>query len=352
VNAPDPKPLPGVGAGLPHESAHLHVTGRATYVDDIAVPAGTLHAALGLSSVAHGRIRVLDLSAVRAAPGVRDVIVAADIPGINDCGPVKHDDPILCAGEILFHGQPLFAVAADSHDAARRAARLARVEVEPLPAILTAAAAAEAESWVLPPVEVSRGDTPAALAEAPHRLRGEIQLGGQEHFYLEGQIACAIPGEDHTLRLLTSTQHPTEMQHMVAHALGWRVHQVIAECRRMGGGFGGKESQSAQIACIAAVLAVRSGKAVKLRLDRDDDMALAARRASPPRSPALRRCWPCAAARPSSCAWTGMTTCASPASAMISTSSTRRGLMIAGRSSGCACCWPPAAASPPTCPGR
>jgi xanthine dehydrogenase large subunit len=131
---------------------------------------------------------------------------------------------------------------------------------------------------VLPPVEVSRGDTPAALAEAPHRLRGEIQLGGQEHFYLEGQIACAIPGEDHTLRLLTSTQHPTEMQHMVAHALGWRVHQVIAECRRMGGGFGGKESQSAQIACIAAVLAVRSGKAVKLRLDRDDDMRITGKR--------------------------------------------------------------------------
>ncbi len=194
MNAPDPKPLPGVGAGLPHESAHLHVTGRATYVDDIAVPAGTLHAALGLSSVAHGRIRVLDLSAVRAAPGVHDVIVAADIPGINDCGPVKHDDPILCAGEILFHGQPLFAVAADSHDAARRAARLARVEVDPLPAILSATAAAEAESWVLPPIEVRRGDASAALAAAPHRLRGEIQLGGQEHFYLGGQIACALSG--------------------------------------------------------------------------------------------------------------------------------------------------------------
>ncbi|MCK6395639.1 xanthine dehydrogenase molybdopterin binding subunit [Zoogloea sp.] len=277
MNAPDTAQA-AIGAGLPHESAHLHVTGRATYVDDIPVPAGTLHAALGLSSIAHGRLLGLDLSAVRAAPGVRDVIVAADIPGINDCGPVKHDDPILCAGEILFHGQPLFAVAADSHDAARRAARLARVEVEALPALLTAEAAAEAESWVLPPVEVKRGDTPAALAAAPHRLRGEVNLGGQEHFYLEGQIACAIPGEDHTLRLLTSTQHPTEMQHMVAHALGWRVHQVIAECRRMGGGFGGKESQSAQIACIAAVLAVRSGKAVKLRLDRDDDMRITGKR--------------------------------------------------------------------------
>ncbi|MBL8453296.1 MAG: molybdopterin-dependent oxidoreductase, partial [Zoogloea sp.] len=278
VNAPDTSPQVAVGAGLAHESAHLHVTGRATYVDDIPVPAGTLHAALGLSTIAHGHLLKLDLSAVRSAPGVRDVIVAADIPGINDCGPVKHDDPILCAGEILFHGQPLFAVAADSHDAARRAARLAKVEVAPLPALLTAGAAAEAESWVLPPVEVKRGDTPAALAAAPHRLRGEVNLGGQEHFYLEGQIACAIPGEDHSLRLLTSTQHPTEMQHMVAHALGWRVHQVIAECRRMGGGFGGKESQSAQIACIAAVLAVRSGKAVKLRLDRDDDMRITGKR--------------------------------------------------------------------------
>ncbi len=273
-----PDPVPGVGAGLAHESAHLHVTGRATYIDDLPVPAGTLHAALGLSTVAHGRIRHLDLSAVLAAPGVRAVITAADIPGVNDCGPVKHDDPILCEGEILFHGQPLFAVAADSHDLARRAARLAKIEVEALPAVLTAAAAAEAESWVLPPVEVSRGNAFAALAVSPRRLRGEVELGGQEHFYLEGQIACAIPGEDDTMRVLTSTQHPTEMQHMVAHALGWRVHQVTAECRRMGGGFGGKESQSAQIACIAAVLAQRCGVAVKLRLDRDDDMRITGKR--------------------------------------------------------------------------
>ncbi|WP_079437110.1 xanthine dehydrogenase molybdopterin binding subunit [Zoogloea sp. LCSB751] len=278
MNAPNRNPPPAVGAGLPHESAHLHVSGRATYVDDIPVPAGTLHAALGLSNIAHGRIKVLDLSAVRAAPGVRAVITADDIPGINDCGPVKHDDPILCDGEILFHGQPLFAVAADSHELARKAARLARVEVTALPALLSAEAAAEAESWVLPPVEVSRGDAVAALESAPHRLRGEVQLGGQEHFYLEGQIACAIPLEDDTMRVLTSTQHPTEMQHMVAHALGWRVHQVTAECRRMGGGFGGKESQSAQIACIAAVLARLSGRPVKLRLDRDDDMRITGKR--------------------------------------------------------------------------
>jgi xanthine dehydrogenase large subunit len=278
MNAPNRNPPPAVGAGLPHESAHLHVTGRATYVDDIPVPTGTLHAALGLSTIAHGRITALDLSAVRAAPGVRAVITADDIPGVNDCGPVKHDDPILCDGEILFHGQPLFAVAADSHELARKAARLARVEVTPLPALLSAEAAAEAESWVLPPVEVTRGDAVAALEAAPHRLRGEVQLGGQEHFYLEGQVACAIPLEDETMRVLTSTQHPTEMQHMVAHALGWRVHQVTAECRRMGGGFGGKESQSAQIACVAAVLAQRCGRPVKLRLDRDDDMRITGKR--------------------------------------------------------------------------
>ncbi|MDD3352708.1 xanthine dehydrogenase molybdopterin binding subunit [Zoogloea sp.] len=278
MSAPDRIPPTSAGAGLPHESAHLHVTGRATYVDDVPAPVGTLHAALGLSNLAHGRLLSLDLSAVRAAPGVRAVITAADIPGLNDCGPVRRDDPILCAGEILFHGQPLFAVAADSHEQARRAARLARVEAEPLPALLDAESAAAAKSWVLPPVRVQKGDTVTALASAPHRLQGTVRLGGQEHFYLEGQIACALPREDDTLHLLTSTQHPTEMQHVVARALGWRMHQVSAECRRMGGGFGGKESQSAQIACVAAVLAVRTGRPVKLRLDRDDDMRITGKR--------------------------------------------------------------------------
>ncbi|MDY0034884.1 MAG: xanthine dehydrogenase molybdopterin binding subunit [Zoogloea oleivorans] len=278
MNAPYRSPPPGIGAGLPHESAHLHVAGTASYTDDLPEPTGTLHAALGLSNVAHGRIRAIDLSAVRAAPGVRAVIVAADIPGVNDCGPVKHDDPILADGLVMFHGQPLFAVAADSHEQARRAARLATVDIDALPAILSAEAAAEAASWVLPPVDVRRGDAEAALAAAPHRLAGQVTLGGQEHFYLEGQIACAIPGDDNTLHVHSSTQHPTEMQHAVAHALGWRAHQVTAECRRMGGGFGGKESQSAQIACVAAVLAVRTGRAVKLRLDRDDDMRITGKR--------------------------------------------------------------------------
>ena len=269
---------PPVGAALPHESAHLHVTGQAAYTDDLPEAAGTLHAAPGLSAVAHGRIVSLDLSAVRAAPGVRAVIVAADIPGHNNCGAAVPDDPILADGEVSFHGQPLFAVAADTRDQARHAARLAQVEIEAWPALLTVEDALAADSHVLPPVDISRGDVAAALASAPHRLAGTLHLGGQEHFYLEGQVSLAIPREDDSLHLVSSTQHPTEIQHIVASALGWRMHQVSCECRRMGGGFGGKESQAAQWACIAAVLARRTGKPVKMRLDRDDDMRATGKR--------------------------------------------------------------------------
>ena len=269
---------PPIGQPLPHESAHLHVAGSAAYTDDLPEPAGLLHAAVGLSAVAHGRLIGLDLAAVRAAPGVRAVITAADIPGDNDCGPVVHDDPILATGEILFHGQPLFAVAADTREQARRAARLAVVQVEALPAILTVDDAIQAGSEVLPPAELARGDVEAALQAAPHRLAGTLRTGGQEHYYLEGQVACAIPREDDSLHLLSSTQHPTEMQHAVARALGWRMHQVSCECRRTGGGFGGKEAQSAQWACLAALLAQASGRPVKLRLDRDDDMRATGKR--------------------------------------------------------------------------
>ncbi|MCK6388188.1 MAG: xanthine dehydrogenase molybdopterin binding subunit, partial [Zoogloea sp.] len=269
---------PPIGQPLPHESAHLHVAGSAAYTDDLPEPVGLLHAAVGLSGVAHGRLTSLDLSAVRAAPGVRAVITAADIPGENDCGPVVHDDPILATGEVLFHGQPLFAVAADTREQARRAARLAVAHIEPLPAILTVDDAIEAGSEVLPPVELRRGDVEAAITAAPHRLAGRVRTGGQEHYYLEGQVACAIPREDDSLHLLSSTQHPTEMQQAVAGALGWRMHQVSCECRRMGGGFGGKEAQSAQWACIAALLARASGRPVKLRLDRDDDMRATGKR--------------------------------------------------------------------------
>jgi xanthine dehydrogenase large subunit len=261
-----------VGAAIPHDSAELHVAGGADYTDDLPEPRGTLHIALGVSPVAHGRLKGLDLAAVRAAPGVVDVVVAADIPGENDVGPIQHDDPIFAADIVQFVGQPVFAVAATSVNAARRAARLAQFDIAPLPAILTIDAAMASESFVLPPVHVVRGDAAAAIAASPLRLRGTARAGGQDHFYLEGQIALAVPRERGGMQVYTSTQHPGEVQHMVAHALAISAHDVVVECRRMGGGFGGKETQMSLFACVAALIARRTGRAAKLRLDRDDDM--------------------------------------------------------------------------------
>ena len=267
-----------MGEAQRHESAHLHVSGEARYADDVPLPAGTLHAAFGLATVAHGRIRSIDLDAVRASPGVVAAITAADLPGENNCGPAAHDDPILAASEVMFAGQPIFAVAARSHDEARRAARRARVDIEPLPALLGIREALAAGSFVSPTRTLVRGDPAARLAAAPHRLQGTVTLGGQDHFYLEGQVAVALPQEDGTLHVISSTQHPTEVQHHVAHAIGRRVNDVTVTCRRMGGGFGGKESRASIVACAAAVLAVRTGRPVKLRLDRDDDMTVTGKR--------------------------------------------------------------------------
>ncbi len=261
-----------VGSGVTHDSAALHVAGAAQYTDDLPEPRGTLHLALGVSPAAHGRLRGVDLAAVRAAPDVVDVITAADIPGINDVGPIQHDDPVFAEDMVQFVGQPVFAVAATNVNAARRAARLAKFDIEPLPAILTIAEAMTAQSFVLPPVHVTRGDAAVALARSPHRLQGAVEAGGQDHFYLEGQIAMAIPREHGGMQICTSTQHPGEVQHMVAHVLGLAAHDVVVECRRMGGGFGGKETQMSLFACAAALVARRTGRAAKLRLDRDDDM--------------------------------------------------------------------------------
>ena len=266
------------GEALRHESAHLHVSGEARYADDIPLPANTLHGAFGTSELPHARVKAMDLSAVAASPGVVAILTARDLPGENNCGPAAHDDPILADGVAEYAGQALFVVAADSHDAARRAARRARVELEPLPAILSIREAVAVGSFVSPTRTLVRGDPLARLATAPHRLQGTVELGGQDHFYLEGQVAIALPQEDGTLHVISSTQHPTEVQHHVAHAVGRRTHDVTVQCRRMGGAFGGKESQASQTACAAAVLAVRTGRPVKLRLDRDDDMVLTGKR--------------------------------------------------------------------------
>ncbi|HJV59649.1 MAG TPA: xanthine dehydrogenase molybdopterin binding subunit [Albitalea sp.] len=273
-----------VGRARPHESAHLHVAGEASYVDDLPELAGTLHAALGLSPVAHGRLAGMALARIRALPGVVAVLTADDIPGPNDCGAILHDEPILAAGELRYLGQPVFAVIAETRAAARRAAARAAdvLSIEPLPALLSATDAQARGECVLPPMHLVRGTRDggarAAIAAAPHRLQGSFSVGGQEQFYLEGQISYALPKEDDGLLVHCSTQHPSEMQHLIARALNLASHHVQVECRRMGGGFGGKESQSAVFACVAAVAARRLNRPVKLRLDRDDDFLVTGRR--------------------------------------------------------------------------
>lgn len=283
-----------VGISRPHESAHLHVAGEATYIDDIPELAGTLHCALGLSPAANGRVTALSLDAIRAMPGVVAVLTADDIPGTNDCGSIIHDDPILLpvndGGEIRYLGQPVFAVIAETRDAARRAAAKAKdaLTIEAQPPVLTPQDAHARGQYVVPPMHIVRsggaaneGDEAAvraAIAKAPHRHTATLDVGGQEQFYLEGQISYAIPKEGGTLHIHCSTQHPSEMQHLVAHALHLSSNEVHVECRRMGGGFGGKESQSALFACVAAIAARQLQRPVKLRLDRDDDFMVTGRR--------------------------------------------------------------------------
>ena len=263
-----------------HDSAVKHVTGRAEYTDDIAEPKGTLHAYLGVSSVAHGRIKAMDLSAVRAAPGVVDVLTAADIPGVNDISPTgRHDDPVFPEEIVEFHGQPIFAVIAETRDAARRAAELAQVDYDVLPHALDPIAAQEADfPMVTDPLKLERGDIATGHDGAAHRLKGRIEIGGQDHMYLEGHIAFAIPGEDDDVIMNVSTQHPSEAQHMVAHVLGVPSNAVVVNVRRMGGGFGGKESQMNLFCAVSAIAAKKLNRPVKIRPDRDQDMTATGKR--------------------------------------------------------------------------
>ncbi|MBP2233219.1 xanthine dehydrogenase large subunit [Azospirillum agricola] len=263
-----------------HDSAHKHVSGEAVYVDDIPEPAGLLHVYLGLSARAHARVVSVDLAKVRAAPGVVAVFTAADIPGENDVSAIGlHDEPLFATDLVQHVGQPLFAVAAGTRDQARRAARLAEVVYEDLPAVLTIAAARDGDrTLVVPPMTLRIGDAATALAQAPNRLAGRLRIGGQEHFYLEGQIALAVPGEDEEVTIHVSTQHPSEVQHIVAHALAVPDGAVTVEVRRMGGGFGGKETQANLFAACAALVAKKTGRAAKLRPDRDDDFQITGKR--------------------------------------------------------------------------
>ncbi|MCT2398974.1 xanthine dehydrogenase molybdopterin binding subunit [Novosphingobium mangrovi (ex Huang et al. 2023)] len=262
----------------PHDSARMHVTGEARYADDMGEPEGMLHLAFGQSAEAHARIVSMDLSDVMAAEGVVAVYTAADIPGINDVSPVAGDDRLLADGEVINHGQPVFLVAATSQRAARKAARLGTIEYEPLPAMLTMADARDAQSLIEPTQCMARGNAAAALESCPLRLSGRFEMGGQDHFYLEGHVAVATPGEDGQVHVLSSTQHPSEVQHLVAHMLDRSTADVTVEVRRMGGAFGGKETQAALFAAAAALVADKTGRPAKFRCDRDDDMVMTGKR--------------------------------------------------------------------------
>lgn len=271
-------PIGEVHRSIAHDSAHLHVQGSAQYIDDIPEPAGVLHLALGLTGIARGRLLELDLAPVLEADGVVHVFSAADVPGKNDTSPALGDEPMFVSDAVSFHNQALFVVAATSRKAARYAARLALAHyAQEVPSVTIEDARASGET-VLPDYEWRKGDAEASLAAASHRFSGTFATGGQEHFYLEGQIAMAIPGDGDEMLVLSSTQHPSEVQHIVARVLGVADHNITVECRRMGGGFGGKESQASQYAAIAALAARLSGRACKLRLDRDDDFTTTGKR--------------------------------------------------------------------------
>lgn len=268
-----------VSRSLPHDAAALHVTGAARYVDDIPTPRGTLHLAFGLSDTARGTITALDLDPVRAATGVVAVLTADDLPFANDVSPSAHDEPLLATGTVHYVGQPIFLVVAESHLAARRAARAAVMGIAAEDPILTIDQAVAANSrFEEGPRIYARGDVARAIADAPRRVEGTLELGGQEHFYLEGQAALAVPQEGGDMLVQSSTQHPTEIQHKVAEALGVPMHGVRVETRRMGGGFGGKESQGNALAVACAVAARATGRACKMRYDRDDDMVITGKR--------------------------------------------------------------------------
>jgi xanthine dehydrogenase large subunit len=264
---------------LPHDAAALHVTGAARYVDDVPMPAGTLHLAFGTSEIAHGTLADLDLSAVWSADGVVAVLTADDMPFENDVSPSVHDEPMLCTGEIMYYGMPLFLVVATSHHAARHAAAKAKASFDALPAILTIddALAVDSRFEDVPRI-YEKGALEDGFAAASHRINGSFEMGGQEHFYLEGQAALAMPQENGDMVIQSSTQHPTEIQHKVAHAIGVPMHGVRVEIRRMGGGFGGKESQGNALAVACAVAARHTGAPCKMRYDRDDDMMITGKR--------------------------------------------------------------------------
>ncbi|MGI9571147.1 MAG: molybdopterin cofactor-binding domain-containing protein, partial [Desulfobulbia bacterium] len=268
----------GVSSALKHDSGSKHVTGQAIYTDDIPTTENTLNVYIAMSTRAHAKITSLDVSEVRKQPGVACVLTADEIPGVNDVSPVAGDDPMFAEDVVQYYGQSLFAVAAETIEQARSSAKLAEVEYEDLPAVLTIDHAMEEKFYLISPYTMKRGDAASAIDQAPHSITGRIYIGGQEHFYLEGQAALALPGEDEDVIVYSSTQHPSEIQHKVAEVLGVPSHSITVEVRRMGGAFGGKESQGNLLAATAALVAHKTSRPAKVVYDRDDDMMITGKR--------------------------------------------------------------------------
>ena len=266
-----------VGQEIPHESAALHVTGRALYTDDlIARTRDALHAWPVQAFHAHARVTRLDTAPALEVPGVVRVLTADDVPGVNDAG-VKHDEPLF-PSEVMFHGHAVCWVLGESIEAARLGAERVEVDYEPLPSLVTLHEAIAAESFQGARPTLRRGDPDAALASAAHVVEGEFEFGAQEHFYLETQASLAMVDEGGQVFVQSSTQHPSETQEIVAHVLGLRSHEVTVQCLRMGGGFGGKEMQPHGYAAIAALGATLTGRPVRLRLNRSQDITMSGKR--------------------------------------------------------------------------
>ena len=266
-----------VGLPLQHDSARMHVQGSAQYIDDIAEPNGTLHVAFALSNVAHGKIQSINVDDAKKAQGVHSVLIAEEIEHLL-IGPIRHDEPILASKEVLFFGQAIAAVLADSHDLAKKAALLVSAEIEELKPVVTIQQAMKAKSFLDDPIVVSSGDSKSAIKSASNQLTGSLEIGGQEHYYLEGQVAISIPTEDNEMVIHSSTQNPTEVQHLVSHVLNVPQNAIEVVTRRMGGGFGGKETDASQLACVCAIFSEKTKRPVKARLSRKDDMLLTGKR--------------------------------------------------------------------------
>ena len=266
------------GKSAAHESAQRQVSGSARYVDDIPSQVNQCFAAVGLSQVSSGDIVSMDLTPVSKSPGVIDVITVKEVPGQIDIAPVFDGDPILADKQIKFHGQPVFAVLADTEANALRAASKANIEYSEASTCLDVNQSKESEAFVRPSHTMQSGSVDETLNASHHQVEGELDIGGQEHFYLEGQVSLAVPEEQDRIQIYTSSQHPSEVQKLVAEVLNVPFNKVVVDMRRMGGGFGGKETQAAQWACIAAILANRNKRAVKLRLPRRQDMIATGKR--------------------------------------------------------------------------